>query len=134
MKILIADDNKAFREALKLYIESELGYAVIDCVEDSNKLLSSESLSQTDICLVDIEMPQLDRLSAMKKILSKHKKFKAIAITSYKEKIYLCDLISNGYKGCVFKDEIYPQLDKALLEVYNNGVYFAGDVQFGKNN
>lgn len=134
MKILIADDNKAFREALKLYIESELGYTVIDCVEDGNKLISSKYLSNTDICLVDIEMPKIDGISAMKEILKQFRRFKAVAITSYQDRAYLYDLISNGFKGCVFKDNIYTQLDKALLAVYNNEVYFAGDVKFEKNN
>ena len=128
MTIIIADDNKTFREALRIFVEKELNLQVISECEDGFDLVNNNKLVEADILLIDIEMPVYSGIEAVKKIIRKKSWIKAIAITNYYEKAYLKDLVKTGFKGCVFKDSIYLNISKAINKVHNGGLYFPKNI------
>jgi DNA-binding NarL/FixJ family response regulator len=128
MRIIIADDNRPFREALKIFVEKELNFQVISECENGFDLVNNNKLVEADILLVDIEMPVYSGIEALKQIIRKKSWVKAIAITNYFEKAYLKDLVTTGFKGCVFKDSIYMDISKAIHKVHNGGLYFPKNI------
>lgn len=128
MKIILADDNEIFREALIMFLEKELHHLVIAEHSNGRDLLNNQLLINADIILLDIEMPILNGIQTMKEINKLNNWMKAIAITDYYEKAYLEDLIVNGFKACVFKDSIFEKLEQALIKVHNGEIYFPNDI------
>jgi DNA-binding NarL/FixJ family response regulator len=126
LKIIIVDDNKSFREAIKLFLTNELNCEVIGEATDGNEFLS---LVKTigylvDIVLMDIQMPQLDGIAATKKWCLRNSQTKVIAVTMYQDKAYLLQLIESGFKGCVFKTSVFAEIVNAIEIVRNGGLYF----------
>lgn len=128
MKIIIADDNIFFRDALHMFLETELNHTVIAEYNNGADLIKNNKLANADIILLDIEMPQLNGILTMKEINKMYEWVKVIAITDYFEKAYLRELINNGFKGCVFKDSIFNSLQKTISIVHKGGMSFPTDI------
>ena len=124
MKIIIADDNKAFSEALSIYVETELGHQVISVHNNGLELISDPKIDEANLILTDIEMPKLNGIEAIKKLNINTHNFSVIAITNHYEKVYQKDLVTNGFKGCVYKDKIYNTLNDAINLVMDGKLYF----------
>ena len=129
MDIIIVDDNKNFLEAASLFIETRLGYIVLDRFESPLHLFNSKNIHKADCILMDIEMPDLNGIEAAKMILKDFNKLKFIAITNHSEKVYLEQLICVGFKGCVFKNNLFKQLPKAIDKVVSGKLFFPNDIK-----
>ena len=78
---------------------------------------------------MDIEMPVIDGIKATKLALWRTRDTKIIAITGFKEKAYLAELIGAGCKGCVFKDGVYDELETAIKTVLKGNFYYPGNMR-----
>lgn len=123
MKIIIVDDNKAFREALKYYLQKN-HYKVIGEANNGAEFLNLNNIHQADIVLMDIQMPELSGIKAAKRILWDMNYLKIIAITMHRNKAYLTELIEAGFKGCVFKTDVHTDLAKAISCVMKGELFF----------
>lgn len=128
MKIIIVDDNKTFRESLKYYVEDELLHEVIAMAVDGLEFLKIENIHEADIVLMDIEMPNLNGIETTKRALNDYPALKIVAITNYTDRAYLIDLLSAGFKGCVFKNCVYDDLKNALSNLFFNKLYFPNNI------
>ncbi|MBI9064952.1 MAG: response regulator transcription factor [Marinilabiliaceae bacterium] len=107
LKIIVVDDNATFREGISFYLEEVLNYQVIERFTNGLDFLDTKHIDLADIVLMDIEMPKMNGIIATQKILFHHPHLKVIAVTNYRNKAYLKELILAGFKGCVLKDHIY---------------------------
>ena len=124
MKIILIDDNKAFREGFKFYLVNKLGYDVVADYNDGDEFLRKKEFIHCDIILMDIDMPKVDGFKATKLALWETRDLKVIAITGFRDKAYLTDLITAGCKGCVFKENIYNELEEAIHTVMSGEMYY----------
>ena len=129
MKIIVVDDNATFREGIKFFLEEILHYRVIAEFINGLEFVDSNIINLADIVLMDIEMPKMNGIIATHKTLFHHPRLKVIAVTNYRNKAYLTELIMAGFKGCVLKDNIYNELGQALDVVFGGKLYFADDIK-----
>lgn len=132
LKIIIVDDNETFRKGIVFYIGSILKHQIIAAVDDGEKFLNLSNIADADVVLMDIEMPNINGIDAIKKYLWVNRAMKAIAVTSYEENVYLAELIGAGFKGCVLKKSIYKELEIALQDVIQDKIYFPGNLKISK--
>ncbi len=132
MKFIVVDDNKTFRDGIKYYLENILSHKVIGVASDGEEFLKMENTHEADIVLMDIEMPNLNGIETIKKALWENHYVKFIAITNYTDKVYLLDLISAGFKACVFKPNIYDELENAILKIIANKSCFPPGIKIKK--
>jgi Response regulator containing a CheY-like receiver domain and an HTH DNA-binding domain len=133
LNIIIVDDNEQFRTRLRHFIESELYSTVIAEASTGSEFLALTNINRSDIILMDIVMDKMDGLESAQRILWQNSHLKIIAITMYSEKAYLQDLIEVGFKGCVFKHNIYNELPLAIEVVKNGKLYFPDNILFNLN-
>jgi len=133
MKIIIVDDNIQFRESMEMYLNMRLNHNVIASYDNPISFLESIEMYQADIILMDIEMPEMNGIEATKQALWKDKDIKIIAVTNYQDMAYLRTLISAGFKGCVFKNSVFEELENALEKVSKQNFYFPKDIQLDNN-
>ena len=129
MKIIIVDDSKQFREGLRFFLEAQKEIEIIAEAENGKQVIELPNIHQADIILMDIEMPEMNGIDAAKKIIQADFHKKIIAITMYTETTYLKALLEAGFKGCVFKNNVYDQAIDAINEVKNGGYYFPDDIK-----
>lgn len=124
MKIIIVDDSKNFLNGLRKFITSVLAHKIIAEAENGEDFLKLKNINNADIVLMDIMMPVKDGFAATKEILKSNSKIKIIALTMHTEKLYLEELIKTGFAGCVHKENIFDELEKAINIVAKNKLYF----------
>ncbi len=130
LKIILVDDNVQFRSSLRDYLESNVCCKIIGEASDGVEFLKLKNLSLADIVLMDIAMAKMDGIEATKRALWLHSHLKILAITMHSEKVFLKSLIESGFKGCVFKPDIYNQLFPAIDNVLDGIIHFPDNIQF----
>ena len=128
-KIILVDDQPIFREGLKLYLENELGHNIIAEASNGKEFLELTNIYDSDIVLMDIEMPEINGLKASKKILERFSNIKIVAITVYQDKAYLKTLVENGIRGFVRKSDTFDNIENTLSLVYNNEFCFPDNLK-----
>jgi two-component system, NarL family, response regulator LiaR len=128
MKIIIVDDNDLFRMNIKFYLEKKLKHQVIAEARSGNEFLQMHNKHVADIILMDIEMNDTNGIAATKKVLQ-NMNLKIIALTMHVEKVFLVELIGAGFKGCVFKTNVYSELENALNDVYAGKFFFPENIK-----
>ncbi len=127
--IIIVDDHKLFREGLKFFLENSLGYEIIAVASNGKEFLSLPNLREANIVLLDIRMPEMGGVEAAEKVLLDYNYLKIIAITMYKDDAYLKQLLEVGFKGCVFKGDIYAEIGEAMETVLQFKYFFPKNIK-----
>jgi len=123
MKIIIVDDNNEFREHISFFITHKLKYQVIGSFDSGVEFVKKYSNYNPDIVLMDISMPDLDGYEVTKMLNWQDEHLKIIAVTMFTDLAYLHKLIEVGFKGCVYKSDIYNKLSEAVTMV-DQGLYY----------
>jgi len=124
MKLIIIDDNIQFRSDLRFFLEDQLHMEVIGEASSGEEFLEMPDIHHADILLMDIMMDQLDGIETTKKILRQIFHLKIIAITMHIEQIFHGELIRAGFKGCVYKTDVFEKIEKAINDVYQGRLFF----------
>lgn len=100
-KILITDDNLFMRITLK-DILTDAGYEVYDA-KDGADMLEVFEKEKPDLVMLDITMPELDGLGALKVLKLKHPKVKAIMCSAMGQQTMILDAIQSGAYDFIVK-------------------------------
>ncbi len=128
IRVIIVDDHEIFRSGLKMVI-NKLGYAkVVGEAADGVEFLGILEHEETDLVLMDIEMPVMNGIEATKKAIEKYPSLKVIALTMYKDDAYIQSMMEAGVKGFLIKNIRKEVLDRALQAVYNGKTYYSEEL------
>lgn len=125
MNIIIVEDHISFREALVEYLQCNLNHNVVETYDNGSDFIENiySHTYNYDIILMDINMPRLDGFGATKKYDWVFHDRKILAVTM-DTTISMRTLIESGFKGCIFKTEIYDKLEIAMNTVIDNKYYW----------
>ncbi len=128
IKILVADDHPIVRYGLRCLLEEQDDFRVLG--EASNGLEAVERARelQPDIILMDIRMPELDGLEAMRRIRDENPGPKIIVLTTYDSDDYIFEAIEAGAKGYILKDAPREEVFRALRAVHHGESHMDSNV------
>lgn len=128
IRIMLVDDHEIFRIGLKQII-STLGYAkVVGEAENGLDFLRLIETTETDIVLMDIQMPVMDGIEATRRAKEMKPGIKILALSTFKEEHYIQQMIAHGAKGFLLKNIRRDALDRALQAVYNGRTYYSEEL------
>lgn len=104
IRVLIVDDHLIVRQGLQLIFETESSVQVVGEAEDGLQAVHLAAELSPDIILMDLQMPRLDGLSAVKQILEQRPKSRIIILTTYNEDELMYKCLQAGAKGFLLKD------------------------------
>ncbi|MFV2043912.1 MAG: response regulator [Anaerolineales bacterium] len=113
ISVLIADDHPMVREGLRSMLSTP-GMRVIGEAGSGRECVEQVEALQPDIVLMDIRMPDMDGISALRAIKKANLRTRVIIITTYRSTAYLLRALAAGADGFVLKD--IPR-DKLLMIV-----------------
>jgi len=128
IRIIIEDDHEIFRSGLRMVI-NKLGYAkVVGEAGDGEEFLHLIETVETDLVLMDIEMPNMNGIEATRLGMERQPGLKIIALTMFKEDAYIQSMMEAGVKGFLIKNINKDVLDRALQAVYNGKTYYSEEL------
>ncbi len=104
IKIFIADDHPIFRSGLRQLIALELNLEVIGEAKDGAEAIERLRHGQTDIALLDIDMPKASGFEVLTAVREKGVKLQFIFLTMHKDEQFLNAALDLGVKGFLVKD------------------------------
>jgi two-component system invasion response regulator UvrY len=133
-KIVIAEDNKVMRNWLFMYCQS-LGWTVlflaVNGLQLEEYLSASEANSDPlpDIILMDISMPVINGIAATAFVSAHFPFIRVIALSLYVQEKPIIDVLRNGAKGYLDKNNMEPEdILSAADAAMNNEMYFSPSV------
>jgi DNA-binding NarL/FixJ family response regulator len=118
IKLLIADDHPVVREGLISMISREPDFKVV--AEANNGLEAIEKAKQykPDVILMDLRMPELDGVEAIRQIAEVEPETKFIILTTFSDDEYIFKGIEVGARAYLLKDAPREELFKAIRAVH----------------
>lgn len=112
-RILIADDSAVIRAALRRLLQSEPDLEVVAAIQNGQLAISKAAECKPDIVILDIEMPVMDGLAALPKILAASPESKVIMFSSLTEKgaSVTMQALSLGAVECIVKPSSNESVD-----------------------
>ena len=116
MKVLLVDDHPLFLDGLKNLLASR-GVQVVGCVRDGVEALDKARTLHPEVILMDIHMPQLDGLAALRLIKAELPEVKIVMLTMSAEDEDLFEAIKSGACGYLLKTQDTDQFFALLQDV-----------------
>ena len=121
LRIAIFDDNKNIRESISLLLRTVPGFEVVgsfshvlDCVDDVRD-------SKPDIVLMDIEMPGMTGIEAVKSIKKEFPHVQVLMQTVFEDDDRVFDSICAGASGYILKNYLNTKLIESITELQYGG-------------
>lgn len=126
--IMIVDDHALFRNGLKLLLNSFENFKVIAEASNGKEFLDVLEVVPVDIVLLDIEMPEMDGISAAQIALKKFPELKIITLSMYGDEDYYYKMVDAGVVGFLLKDSDIDEVNAALCAAVDGRSYFSQDL------
>jgi DNA-binding NarL/FixJ family response regulator len=126
IRVLLADDHKFITEGLKSILEPE--YEVAGTVEDGQELVKEAAKLQPDVIVVDISMPKLNGIEAIRKIKEEGSKAKVIFLTMHPDVTYASRALEAGGLGFVLKHSAPSELLVAIEKALDNKTFITPSI------
>jgi two-component system, NarL family, response regulator LiaR len=122
IRILIADDHTLMRQGLGQICEGLGGFSVVAECENGAWAVDLACTARPDVILMDIVMPDMDGVEAIRCIISETPSSRIIALTMYREEKFMLDAVRAGARGYLLKTVNARDLI-AAIEAVHRGEY-----------
>ena len=119
IKIIIADDHVLLRQGIRNVLELEADFEVISEAGDGEQAVEQAVRLIPDILLLDINMPKMNGLEVIRRVVAQEKKVRIIVLTMHDDENYVIEVIKAGAVGYLLKDIEPGMLVKAIRTVYD---------------
>lgn len=117
IRVVLADDHPLVREGLRAMLDGAERIELVAEVADGARLLEAVGRLQPDVVLVDIRMPDIDGLEAVRRIKEKHPQVRALMLTVHDEDSYVHEAIVAGASGYLLKTVSPAELIEGIRAV-----------------
>jgi DNA-binding NarL/FixJ family response regulator len=112
--VLIVDDHAVVREGLRTFLELQDGIEVVGEAADGVEALELAARLQPHVILMDLVMPRLDGITAMREVRERSPHSRVIVLTSFLDDERLMPAIEAGADGYLLKDVEPAELARAI--------------------
>jgi DNA-binding NarL/FixJ family response regulator len=116
IKVVIADDQRLFAEALEAILSTDGRISVVGRASDGEEAVAIVREHQPDVVLMDIAMPVLDGIAATEQIHGESPATRVIVLTGSAATEDISRARAAGAAGYVTKDQIAGDLVRAILD------------------
>jgi NarL family two-component system response regulator LiaR len=114
IRVLIVDDHAVVREGLRTFLQLQDRIEVVGEAGDGEEALEQAGRLQPDVILMDLVMPRLDGVSAMRELRARASSSRVIVLTSFLDDDRLMPAIEAGAAGYLLKNVEPAELARAV--------------------
>lgn len=117
IRVVIADDQELVRGGLRIMLEQQDDITVCGQAATGVEAIALAQASTPDVVLMDVRMPQLDGLDAMRAIIAGDAAVRVLMLTTYDLDEYIVAALREGASGYLLKDVAPEELIRAVRAV-----------------
>jgi two-component system, NarL family, response regulator LiaR len=114
MKIIICDDQAIVRDGLEMLLKLESDIEILGIADDGAAAVELADKKKPDLVLMDLKMPIMNGVEAIRQIRAKHPEIKILVLTTYDDDEWVFDAIQAGASGYLLKDTPRDEVVKAI--------------------
>jgi len=127
-KIVIAEDHTILREGLKALLSSSIELEVIGEAEDGREAVKLAAALEPDLMLMDLSMPRMNGIEAIKEIKKRNPEIKILVLTVYKTEEYVLASLQAGADGYILKEANHSEFLLAIKNVLMGKNYLSPEI------
>ncbi len=120
-RIVVFDDNKNIRNSITLLLETDPAFEVVGSFGDATQCVERVVACKADIVLMDIEMPEVNGVEAVKRIKKEIPTVQILVQTVFDDEDIIFDSIRAGASGYVLKSALTQSLIGAVHDLRSGG-------------
>lgn len=117
IRVLVADDHPVVRHGLCTMLEIEEDITVVARAADGAEAVAQARETRPDIILMDVQMPHVDGIEALRQIRAADPDARVIVLTTYRNEDYIFPSLQAGARGYLLKDASREELADAIRAV-----------------
>ena len=128
IRIVLADDHRMFRHALRAMLEKEAGLEVVAEASDGEGLLEIVRSRDVDVVCLDIAMPGMNGIEATRRLLAMRPGLCVIGLSAFADRQFVIDMLNAGARAYLTKAAAGDELLRAIEAVRQGRTYLCPDV------
>jgi DNA-binding NarL/FixJ family response regulator len=125
IRVLIADDHPVVRQGLRTFLGVQEDIDVVGEAADGAEVVSRAQALTPDVILLDLNMPGVDGLTALRELRERDVSARVLVLTSVGERARVLPVVRAGAAGYLYKDVDPHALVQAIRAVHDGHVLFA---------
>jgi DNA-binding NarL/FixJ family response regulator len=128
LRILVADDHALMRSGIRTVLDSRPGWRVVSEAATGRQAIEQAVRLKPDVAIVDIEMPDLDGLEAIRQIRKATPKTQILTLTMHDSGPMIRRALQAGARGFVTKADLPKQLVRAVMNVADGELFLTSSI------
>jgi DNA-binding NarL/FixJ family response regulator len=128
IRVLLVDDQRVFREALRSFLDHENGLTVVGEAANGRDALRLARTLKPDVVVLDVAMPEMNGFETAARIRAQVPGSKILALSAHDDKRYVLGMLEAGVAGYVGKDTAARDLVQAIRKVAAGQSYLGPEV------
>jgi DNA-binding NarL/FixJ family response regulator len=121
IRIVLADDHPIVREGLASVLETQPDFEVVGQANDGAEAVDVVSALKPDVVLLDLEMPHLDGVQALRAMRAENASVRALVFTAFDTDERIIGAVQAGARGYLLKGAPRDELFNAIRVVAQGG-------------
>ena len=118
IRVLVADDHAVVRQGLRTFLELQADIEVVADSADGAAALRAVAEHEPDVVLMDLVLPEVDGVEAIRRISAERPRTRVIALTSFLDDDKVFPAVRAGAAGYLLKDVEPQELVRAIRAVH----------------
>ncbi|HET8580660.1 MAG TPA: response regulator transcription factor [Nitrospiraceae bacterium] len=129
IRVLIVDDHQIVREGLRTLLAEEADIQVVGEAADGAEGVALTSVLRPDVVLMDLVMPNVDGIEAMRRLQQTDSASRVLVLTSFAEDGLVPEALRVGAVGYLLKDVLKAELIQAIQAAAKGEPYLHPEAQ-----
>ena len=121
IRILVADDHPVVRDGLVAMLSTQPDFRVVGQASTGNEVLTNIEIAQPDVVLLDLEMPELYGVEALRQVSTDHPDVKVLVFTAFDDDERIVGAVQAGARGYLLKGSPRDEVFEAIRVISQGG-------------
>ena len=126
--IILVDDHAVVRAGVRRLLEQEPLFEVIGEAESGEKAYQTFGELKPDVMVMDLSMPGMGGLEAIRRILMRYEKAKILVLSMHEDLSFANQALKLGAKGYLTKNTLADDLVKSIETVTQGDVFLSDEI------
>jgi len=124
IKVAITDDHQMVLDGLQLIVTQEPTFELVGTARNGQETIDLLNCTEVDVLLLDINMPGMNGIDAMKVIGIKYPNTKVLGLSMLDDTIVIKQMVKHGARGFLLKNSGKEKIAEAINDLYQGQKYF----------